>query len=144
MRDEMGVKFLTCSAAGCGKMFVDTGPHVRCDEDKGGCGSNYCSAEHAQLQRVDAQGEPIPEQKQLDSWSQEQIDALEISCVECRGENATDTNLLEFVLHRFAMTKEEAIAHFRMRENAPNLPFENIDRWLRAKGKNPDDNLWRL
>lgn len=100
----MGVDFLVCSA--CGETFPDCGSFVTCNEDFGGCGKRFCSEECAQYQRGDA--EEDGDYEAFEEASAEEQEATKSSCIDCRGENPSDGNLLHFLLELTDMSRKEA------------------------------------
>ncbi|AKU93359.1 hypothetical protein AKJ09_00091 [Labilithrix luteola] len=42
----------------------------------------------------------------------EEFEALELTCVNCRGENASDENLLAFMLKRHGVTRKQVAAEY--------------------------------
>lgn len=100
----MGVDFLVCAA--CSDTFPDCGRYVICNEDFGGCGERFCSEECAQYQR--GLSEEDGDYGAFSRMTSDEQEREKSSCVDCRGENATDHNLLHFLLELTGMSREEA------------------------------------
>jgi hypothetical protein len=83
----MSIDYFSCAV--CGKSFPDCSSYCRsCD----GCGNWLCSDKCAKLL-------PVSEDNDND----------EKDCCICRDEIASDSRLLECLLHHFNITKEQAI-----------------------------------
>lgn len=107
----MGVVFLTCNK--CKRTFPDCGPFERCDEDWGGCGRHYCSDECAKLERPGHDRAPTwQEVEDLYQNDRAAWEALEVTCVDCRGALPNDRNIIDFLLKRCGMTRSEADAEY--------------------------------
>lgn len=78
----MGVGFITCKR--CEYNFPDCGDFVRCD-----CGISFCSYECSELKFEDE-------------------DEDKHSCCICRNEFVLDSDLLNFVLNYYGITREQA------------------------------------
>jgi len=100
----MGVDFLICDI--CHESFPDCGDFVSCD-----CGGRFCSSECAQIDDCvyDEDGEPVED---------EDGDFIigEETCVLCRGEALTDQDLIEFLLKKLSLTREQAVELFNNEE----------------------------
>lgn len=86
----MGVDWYPCKS--CEEVFCDCGDYTRCE-----CGERWCSLECAEddgyVVKVNIQ------------------DDDETSCDFCRGEDFTDTELLNYLLKSVGFTREEAVEH---------------------------------
>lgn len=100
----MGIDYLTCTA--CGDAFPDCSGYVTCNEDFGGCGSRFCRQECAQYQKGPA--EEDGDYQAFSRMTAKKQEREKSSCTDCRGENATDTNLLNFLLELTDMSRGEA------------------------------------
>lgn len=83
----MGVGFFACD--GCGEAICDCGDWVRCGK---GCRRRYCD------ERCAARS----------GWRED-----EGSCDFCRGDDATDPQLLAFLLKQFFLTRGRALELYR-------------------------------
>lgn len=90
----MGIDFYTCSY--CDETFPDCGRYFRCD-----CGRMFCSDECGKRD--------IPATYNDDCQN---------TCCICRDEYILDEILLNFLLEKFSLTKEEAIRLYRTTKNA--------------------------
>jgi hypothetical protein len=87
----MGVDFYACDI--CGEVFADCGDYVSCE-----CGGRFCSNDcaHMDYGLYDDDGEDIGDGPG--------------TCVLCREEEATDIDLISFLLNRCKLTREEAVS----------------------------------
>lgn len=88
----MGVDFYACD--NCGETFCDAGDYFRCD-----CGDKFCSTECGGSETTDAD----------DTIDDEEV----ISCIHCRRESATASDLLYFMLKKYNLTYEEALEMYK-------------------------------
>ena len=88
----MGVDFYACDI--CHDTFPDCGDYVSCE-----CGGKFCSNDCASMDYAvyDDNGECI------------EGEDGEGNCVLCRGEAATDYDLIEFLLEKCSLTREQAV-----------------------------------
>ena len=88
----MGVDFLICDI--CHSSFPDCGDFVVCD-----CGGRFCSSECAEMDYAayDEDGECLEDEDG------------EGTCVLCRGQAATDADLIDFLLRKLSLTREQAV-----------------------------------
>jgi hypothetical protein len=92
----MGVDFYACRV--CGSTFPDCSDYCRwCD-----CGGRFCSSECAKI---------IEDEDNPNS----------MTCCLCRKEEATDNDLLVFLLDHFKLTREQVMELYRNGEQG-NLP----------------------
>jgi len=89
----MGISYYTCPA--CDYNFSG------CSDDAFwcNCGNHFCSSEHGE-QAIDEEDEDIS------------------TCVICRGEFVDDPTLMQFLLTKIGLTREEAQDQY-LRENFP-------------------------
>ena len=100
----MGVDYYPC--ANCGQTFPDCGEFTACNEEFGGCGKWYCSDECAQVQKCeyDVEGD----YEGYDHLTKDEKNKNKTTCINCRGEHASDTNVLTWLLKRLYMTRKKA------------------------------------
>ena len=91
----MGVEYLTCEM--CGGAFPNVREYVWC-----GCGKDFCSDGCAE----DADYVEGYTDINTGKW-------VNSSCAYCRGEQYTDSQLLEYALKLLGITEEELIAKKR-------------------------------
>ena len=104
----MGVDFAPCTA--CGRTFPDCGRFAECNEDFGGCGRRYCSDDCAKLA---SPGRDHPwTWREQEALPQEERDAIKTTCVDCRSENPSDENLLEFLRLQNGLTRDQVVAMY--------------------------------
>lgn len=90
----MGVDFYTC--ANCGDTFPDCGYYFSCYT----CSHHFCS---------NTCGGRKVEERPDDPPNMEEI----TTCILCRKEDATDYQLLQFLLKHFNITRQQAMELYR-------------------------------
>lgn len=93
----MGIDFYTCE--NCGRNFPDCTDYFGCFT----CGARFCSSECGGSEIDDS------EEDDNDEDNYEKI----TTCVLCRKEEATDTQLLHFLLEHFNLTREQVMEMYR-------------------------------
>jgi len=101
----MGVDFYAC--ANCGRTFPDCGYYFSCYT----CNHHFCSN--------DCGGREV-EQDPNDPDGTKGYEEI-TTCILCRKEDATDYQLLKFLLNHFKITREQAMELYRNGEQG-NLP----------------------
>ena len=86
----MGVDWYTCNH--CGDTFPDCGSYYTCDN---------CWTHWDDLKCAEADGA---------QWNEEE-DTI-VSCKFCRQEDATDSELVNYMLKHFKVTREEMVKEF--------------------------------
>lgn len=97
----MGVEFFPCDQ--CGDPVCDAGNYAHCDEEYFGCGRRFherCGDIRESSYRGDREA--------YDALSEEEQQEERTTCIECRGEHASDANVLAYLLGRFGLTREQA------------------------------------
>lgn len=97
----MGVSFYTCEE--CGHNFPDCGDYFRCYS----CNSKFCSDECGGREVEDEEQEETE-----DDW--EEI----TTCIFCRMESATDTDLLNFLLKTYNLTRNQVFELYKKENEA--------------------------
>lgn len=110
----MGVDFYVCEV--CGNTFPDCGDFVSCE-----CGGRFCSNDCAHMDYAvyDDEGEGTE-------------DDGPGTCVLCRGEEATDGELISWLLERCKLTREAAII-LMAKEEGPYVCKHNIPSYADCK-----------
>lgn len=89
----MGIDYYTCF--GCERAFPDVIAYHNCEE----CGNIYCSTKCAKPELIESVEDDSDEER--------------TSCVYCRDEIITDTDILSAVLQHFNISKEEALELYK-------------------------------
>jgi hypothetical protein len=103
----MGVDFYTCCF--CHDTFPDCGPYEHCD-----CGRHWCSAEYDSCAAQEGFRDDSEECNNEDCEDTEHPYGLTCvagegsSCNFCRNESATDEEILEYLLEKLSLTREQA------------------------------------
>lgn len=101
----MSVDYYVCTA--CNETYADCSSRATsCHEDHGGCRKQYCSDDCAELQT--AAGDSFPPWAERWRLPPDEREALVCTCVDCRGELASDENLLKFLLTDKGWTRKQA------------------------------------
>jgi hypothetical protein len=96
----MGVDYYTC--ANCHSNFPDCGSYFHCT----GCDEHFCS--------YNCGGRKVVEEEESeDEYEYEEL----TSCVLCRREKATDSDLLDFLLNHFNITYEAAMEIYKKKDD---------------------------
>lgn len=98
----MGLDLYTCD--GCENNFVGGGDEVSCE-----CGRMWCDGECAESDGFRHEEDGFKPANS--NWEQD------TSCSYCRGENFTDSELLEYVLKAMNMDRSELIIDYRNNES---------------------------
>jgi hypothetical protein len=88
----MGVDFYTC--ANCERTFADCGPYFSCFT----CSEHFCTKKCGGRQVVE---EP------------EDCDEVITTCILCRKESATSSDMVCFLLKKFGLTYDQALELYR-------------------------------
>jgi hypothetical protein len=88
----MGVDYYTCAI--CKYNFPDCGSYISCDT----CGNHYCD-NNCGKHRGDNYSDDANEEKE--------------SCVLCRKEDATASNLLNALLKHFSLNRNDALEIYK-------------------------------
>ena len=94
----MGVEFLACK--NCGDTFPDCGNFVGCE-----CGEHWCSERCAEADGYQYEEEGFKPEGQ--EWEQD------TSCNFCKGEDASDWELLNFALKLLNMDRKELVKQLK-------------------------------
>ena len=89
----MGIDYYSCEH--CGESFPDCGEYVSCNDD---CGMMWCDDECAKEDGYRTEDEE-------DEYGDPQH-----TCKYCRKEDATDYELVKFLLKHSGLSREEAVA----------------------------------
>lgn len=113
----MGVSYYTCKNSECRSNFPDCSDDcVWCE-----CGGHFCSSECGQM-----------DYRILDDEGEEMEEEGPGTCILCRGEEATDAELIEWLLERCKLNRDAALL-LMFKENGPYACKHNIPSYLECE-----------
>lgn len=112
----MGVDFYTCENSDCGYNFPDCGDYFGCD-----CGHHYCSPECGGRQ-LSAE----IEDNQFCDYSNDYPEEI-TTCIICRGEVIPNEDLLQFLLKKYSLTRQEATIMYNKENSSDEDQDESHD-----------------
>jgi hypothetical protein len=92
----MGVDYFSCDY--CGRSICDCGHYEHCNED---CYRRWCN-------KNCAEGDGF----KVDKDRVDKYDEYLKTCKFCRKQDAEDAELLEFLLEKYSLTREEVVKDF--------------------------------
>lgn len=95
----MGIDYYSCDY--CGKSFPDCCNYEYCN-----CGKHWCSEHCAELAGLEVNREL----EECDDFSEEMNGYK--TCQYCRKEDVEDYNLVDFLLNKLEITREEAVKEY--------------------------------
>jgi len=106
----MGIDYLVCVNKDCGEGFPDVADYVSCECGKNWC-SDLCAKDDGYIEESCARGIEIEDNECYTvCWNCENL--IESSCKYCRGEDFSDSELLEFLLRTSNMNREELVSEY--------------------------------